>query len=117
MRRPLPTRRRDPERRGALATLALLLVAAGGAGLARSGADLPRPDALAAAPDGLNGASESGLALPPGLGPDRARRIVVHRAIYGPFEEVADVERVKGIGASAAEKLRPHAVAGPRRAR
>lgn len=100
------------ERKGALAVLAALIaMAALGTGRPGSSA-APGPRSIPPLAVDLNRASEAELGLLPGLGPDRARRLVVHRAVYGPFRSVDEIERVKGIGAGAAERLRGLASAG-----
>jgi competence protein ComEA len=58
------------------------------------------------APIDINRASPEELARLPGIGPTLAKRIVEGR----PFASVADLRRVKGIGAKTLEKLRPHVV-------
>jgi competence protein ComEA len=58
-------------------------------------------------PIDINRASPEDLARLPGIGPTLAKRIVEGR----PFASVADLRRVKGIGAKTLEKLRPHVVA------
>jgi competence ComEA-like helix-hairpin-helix protein len=45
----------------------------------------------------LNTADESELISLPGIGPALARRIVADRRKYGPFNEISDVMRVRGI--------------------
>lgn len=46
----------------------------------------------------LNDATATELEHLPGIGPVLAARIVVDRADRGPFHEVADLDRVKGVG-------------------
>ena len=60
----------------------------------------------------LNTATEAQLALLPGVGASKARRIVEHRA-KRKFTSTAQVMRVKGIGKKTYRKLKPHlAVSG-----
>jgi competence protein ComEA len=101
---------RSRERRGALVALAAIAAAALASAV---GAGAPaRPSALPPVPVDLNRAGEAEIALLPGLGPDRARRIVVHRDVFGPFRSLDDVVDVKGVGAGALERARGAAVAG-----
>ncbi|MCL6430393.1 MAG: ComEA family DNA-binding protein [Anaerolineae bacterium] len=63
----------------------------------------PRPgDAL-----NINAASAAELDTLPGIGPVLAQRIVDDREANGPYTSVDDLERVRGIGPSLIEKLRP----------
>lgn len=54
----------------------------------------------------LNRAGVDELNLLPGIGPARAARIVKYREANGPFESLADLARVPGIGRECVEKLR-----------
>lgn len=60
----------------------------------------------------VNFAGADELALLPGIGPAIAARIVGDRSERGPFASVDDLRRVKGIGASTLERVRPFATAG-----
>lgn len=60
----------------------------------------------------LNMAGSEEIALLPGIGPAIAGRIVADRAERGPFASVDELRRVKGIGASTLERVRPFATAG-----
>lgn len=53
-----------------------------------------------------NTASAQALQALPGVGEKMASRIVEERA-NGPFKDLEDLQRVKGIGAKKAEKMRP----------
>ncbi|MEN9352967.1 MAG: hypothetical protein RL318_292 [Fibrobacterota bacterium] len=53
-----------------------------------------------------NTASSQALQALPGVGEKMAQRIVDERA-NGPFKDLEDLQRVKGIGAKKAEKMRP----------
>lgn len=46
----------------------------------------------------INRSDVTCLAQVPGLGPSGARAIVAHRALHGPFAQVTDLRRVRGIG-------------------
>ena len=50
----------------------------------------------------------------PGVGPARARAIVEERASGGPFQSLADLARVPGIGQRTLEALGPHLTFGSR---
>jgi competence protein ComEA len=89
-------------------------------------AAVPAPDsALAGAPqksafglDGrldLNAASADELEGLPGIGPKTAQRILEDRRKRGPFRKVADLTRVKGIGAKTLARLLPHVTVGTAR--
>ncbi|MFB1482199.1 ComEA family DNA-binding protein [Corallococcus sp. RDP092CA] len=54
----------------------------------------------------LNAASESELALLPGVGRDLARRLVDAREAQGRFTSWDDVDAVPGVGAARLETLR-----------
>lgn len=60
----------------------------------------------------LNRASEAELQLLPGVGPAIARRIVEDRAANGEFRSLADVDRVKGVGAKTLERWAGRATIG-----
>ncbi len=116
--RERPERARRRETRGALVALAIVWLLAGASAVVPRGSGQGlEPASLPPVPVDLNGASEAEIALLPGLGPDRARRIVVDREIFGPFRDVDDVDRVKGVGAGSVARIRAHAVAGGKRAR
>lgn len=54
----------------------------------------------------LNRGGETDLLLLPGIGPERAHDIVEDRARRGPFDDLKDLSRVPGIGASTLEALK-----------
>ncbi len=56
----------------------------------------------------VNSASPSELELLPGVGPVIASRISESRASDGPFKDLRDLQRVRGIGPKTAQKLAPH---------
>jgi competence protein ComEA len=60
----------------------------------------------------LNAASEQDLAAIPGIGDVMAKRIVDFRKENGPFRQVDDLLKVKGIGEKSLEKLRPYVSVG-----
>jgi competence protein ComEA len=56
----------------------------------------------------LNQATEAELERLPGIGPVLAGRIVEYRTAEGPFQDVEQLRRVKGIGKKKFEQIRPH---------
>lgn len=60
----------------------------------------------------VNRASKLGLERLPGIGPVLADRIVNNRDSLGFFEQIEDLERVKGIGRKKLEKLAPYVLIG-----
>lgn len=54
----------------------------------------------------LNQATVEDLQAVPGIGPALARRIIDYRKIHGPFTQVDDLLKVKGIGEKSLEKIR-----------
>ena len=62
---------------------------------------------VAAPPVDLNTADEQTLTQVPGIGPQRARRIIERRQQMGMFDSVGDLEQVKGIGPFTVERVRP----------
>lgn len=72
----------------------------------------PAAGGTAAAPVDLNGANEQELMAIPGIGEAMAKRIVEFRKANGPFRQVDDLLKVKGIGEKSLEKLRPHVSVG-----
>ncbi len=55
----------------------------------------------------LNQAGLADLIALPGIGPQKARRILEYRRTHGPFRRVQDLLAVPGIGPRTLEKLRP----------
>jgi competence protein ComEA len=55
----------------------------------------------------LNAATEAELVRLPGIGPVIAKRIVEYRKANGPFKQLRDLRRVKGIGAKTYEQIAP----------
>jgi competence protein ComEA len=56
----------------------------------------------------VNSATPEQLELLPGVGPARARAIVEHRKVNGPFAKPEDLVAVSGIGEKALDRMRPH---------
>ena len=61
----------------------------------------------------LNRAGSEELEALPGIGPDRARRIVRLRRERRGFRSVEELLDVPGVGAKTLEALRPHLTLGP----
>jgi competence protein ComEA len=77
----------------------------------------PPPQSLTAVVVDLNTAAEDELTLLKGVGPVRARAIVMDRQRRGPFRSIDEVARVTGIGPVTVEALRDQArVVVPREA-
>jgi competence ComEA-like helix-hairpin-helix protein len=55
----------------------------------------------------LNRADRTELMLLDGIGPELADRIVEYRRQHGPFDGLADVRKVGGIGPMTLERMRP----------
>ena len=53
----------------------------------------------------LNAATAAQLTCAPGIGPALAERIVTERTAHGPFREVQELERVRGIGPHLVQRL------------
>ena len=58
----------------------------------------------------VNTATEVQLNALPGIGPALAARIATDRATRGPFESIADLARVHGIGPKLIERIGPYVV-------
>lgn len=78
---------------------------------AAPGAQQPASPAAAKTID-INQAGEEELTVIPGIGPAMAKRIVDFRQQNGPFRQVEDLMKVKGIGEKSLEKLRPYVKIG-----
>jgi len=55
----------------------------------------------------INAASASELEALPGIGHGKAKAILDYRSSCGPFQEVEDILRVKGIGEKILERIKP----------
>lgn len=62
----------------------------------------------------VNTASEAGLCLLPGIGPQLARRIIGYRTVYGLFETLEQLQMVSGIGPRTIVRIKPLARCGAR---
>jgi competence protein ComEA len=65
----------------------------------------------------LNTATAEALEALPGVGPAKARAIVADREKNGPFASVDELDRVRGFGVKAIERLKPHLAVGAPTAR
>lgn len=72
------------------------------------GASTTRKGHAPTRPISLNKASKNELLALPGVGPAMADRIIADRREHGPFKNVEDLKRVKGIGSKKFEKLRKY---------
>ncbi len=61
----------------------------------------------------LNHADAAALEALPRIGPSLARRIIEDRETRGPFQDVDDLDRVRGIGPATIDVVRPLVIAGP----
>lgn len=93
----------QPSRPARLGSSNALVWVASSAPAARASAS--KPSGCARPPD-LNHATVAELVCLPGIGPALAERVVAERAAHGPFRDVADLARVKGLGAARIERLR-----------
>jgi competence protein ComEA len=58
-------------------------------------------------PVDINTASVPELKRLPGIGPVLAERIILYRVDHGPFRQVDDLQRVRGIGTKTLAAVRP----------
>ena len=56
----------------------------------------------------LNNAHESEILQLPGIGPTLAARIIEHRKDIGPFENAADLQKIRGIGPKKSAAILPY---------
>ena len=56
----------------------------------------------------INSATVDELKMLPGVGPGIARDIVAYRQAKGPFKNIADLDKVKGIGKKKLEEIKPY---------
>ncbi len=61
----------------------------------------------------INTAPQSELEAVRGIGPVKARSIIDHRALHGPFKSLDDLDAVRGFGKATIEKLRGELVVVP----
>ena len=73
-------------------------------------ADLYRPASNSSYRVEINSATWVELMQLDGLGESTARQVVANREANGPFRDVDDLLRIKGVGAATLEKLRPQVV-------
>ncbi|WP_245596017.1 ComEA family DNA-binding protein [Paenibacillus taiwanensis] len=84
---------------------------AGVAAAGKASAIMPKPKEIARADAGLiyiNRASEQELTGLPGIGPSKAKAIIVYREKNGLFKTVKDLLKVKGIGPKLYAKIKDH---------
>jgi len=60
---------------------------------------------LALAAVNINTADVKELATLPGIGPAKAENIIRYREEHGPFQNIHDLAKVKGIGKKTLEKI------------
>jgi competence protein ComEA len=65
-----------------------------------------------ALPLNINQASQADLEALPGIGPAIAARIVAYRQVNGPFENIEEIQSVKGIGPSIFAEIRDRITVG-----
>jgi competence ComEA-like helix-hairpin-helix protein len=100
-----------PSRRRLLVAAWLLLTLAGAVRLAARVVLHARPDARRVATPrriDLNRASIAELTTLPGIGPQRARAIVLHRVRHGPFTTLEELAGVDGLGPVSLAACMPH---------
>ena len=61
----------------------------------------------------INTASQSQLESIKGIGPSKAKAILSYIETHGPFADITEVVKVKGIGKKTAEKIALQAFASP----
>lgn len=61
----------------------------------------------------INTAQQSELEAVRGIGPVKARAIIDHRKMHGPFRSLDDLDDVRGFGKATIEKLRGQLVVVP----
>lgn len=66
----------------------------------------PQSPAIAGGTINLNTATASELELLPQIGPALAARIIDYRTTHGPYRQLADLDKVKGIGPKTLDKLK-----------
>jgi competence ComEA-like helix-hairpin-helix protein len=83
----------------------------------RVGRKMASSEPAAAPPDSsqkidINTATAKELQSLPGIGPAYAERIVEYRKEHGPFRNIQELTKVKGIGAGRLKKLKPYISTG-----
>jgi len=108
-------------RRVATGLLAVFLAAAAIAPGRAASPPPARGDASAksvpSAPVDVNTASAAELQAIPGIGKALAQRIIEFREKNGPFDQVDDLVKVRGIGEKSIVRLKPYLTAGAAKAR
>lgn len=61
----------------------------------------------------INTADAATLEMLPKIGPAMAQRIVEYRQAHGPFQTIADIQKVTGIGPSVFAAIEPYITVGP----
>ena len=61
----------------------------------------------------INTATQSELEAVRGLGPAKAKAIIVHRESNGNFKSLDELDNVKGFGKASVEKLKDELTVGP----
>lgn len=61
----------------------------------------------------INQATWAEFAVLPGIGEEKARGIVQYRETNGPFADISDLQRVKGIGPKIMDQVRPYVYSIP----
>jgi len=56
----------------------------------------------------LNDATFQELMLMPGIGPKTARQILLDRRQHGPYDGIADLQRVAGVGPKTVQAIAPY---------
>ena len=65
----------------------------------------------------INTATQSELEVVRGLGPAKAKAIIVYRDANGNFKSLDELDNVKGFGKASIEKLKEELSVGPERAK
>ena len=108
----------NPGDRLALAVVCAALIAllglhwALGAGVGKTPPHLEQGGRVAGHRIDINNARWWELQALQGIGEKRAKDIVAHRDLHGPFKSVDDLVKVSGIGRKTLQGLRSHLIAG-----
>lgn len=65
----------------------------------------------------INTATQSELEAIKGLGPEKAKAIVMYREANGNFKQIDELDKVKGFGKASINKLKGELTVGPENAR